>query len=444
MAIPFLAVATSVATPVLLLVVGLAVLAVGLALLTGGGRARRRPAPTYARPAAPATPAPPADAPCDWSAWLEGEAGERVLLRGAAGRACCRYVIRVRDLDPVAAPLDQVQESLVWAGEATRLSRDGARTPLTRDLVTRRAATGAGTATLAMGLDRTAGPTVATAADLPHVDADDPEVERGTARRAARLWHQHLDDLHAHGARPAPSDGDRVAPAAVQRRVELVVAVDRGCEVAAHRCEAEVACEARLDGSVAVGTARLAAPLLASWVEVGTATIAADAAVDGQVGIAAWHPTSVPPAHGVTATGGAASGSCAAAWQGRRTVRVDERRATVVVGSAVRLELEADDDQPEVRGELHASTAADVRVHLGTADGRGAGCARCLPEVEVRVGRTTAPDVRSTPAGSTCEVTIGLDGHTVRLQAPTPDGGARSWTVDPADVVPGAPQPATL
>ena len=101
----------------------------------------------------------------------------------------------------------------------------------------------------------------------------------------------------------------------------------------------------------------------------------------------------------------------------------------VVLGSAADLVLDVDDARPDVAAALHAATIATARIHLGTADGRGGGCSRCVPEFEVRVGRADGADVRSSPAGSTAEVAIGFDGRTIRLRAPVPDGGRRSWTV---------------
>ena len=426
------------ATPVLLVVVGLAVLAVGLALLTGD-RARPRAGSDSTEPSAGMPAAPPV--PCDWSAWLEQHDGTRLALRRPARRDCCQYVVRVRDLDPVPAPLDETTDALVWTGRATRVSRDEARTPTTRDLVTRRASTGPGTATASVSLDRTAGPTITTASPPPHGDEDPTGERTDPVEHAARLWRRHLDDLHARGARPAPTDGPPVPPMALQHRVEVLVRVERGCEVAAHPTRAEVTCEARLTGTALTGTPQLGAPLLASWGHVSGTTVVADTPVDVPAGLARWRPATQDTAHGVTATAATGPAELRAHWTGRQSMTVDERRVAVVLGSAVDLVLDVEDTNPDVTAALEATTAATARIHLGTADGRGGGCSRCLPELEVRVGRAGGPDVRSIAAGSTPEVAIRFDGRTIRLRAPVPDGGRRSWTVAAEDD--DATQPVT-
>jgi hypothetical protein len=476
--------------PMLLLLGGLAILAVGLVLLTGGTDGRRTTGPTYgsgvapagstgawtaiepappastnghargngtagalgtvvdhdtapdplvaaiapaAPPAAP-TPPPPAE-PCDWSAWFEHEDGRRVLLRGAEGRTCCTYVLRVRDLDPVTGPTDQLDEVLCWSGAATRIGPSGASTPLQRDVVTRRAASSHGALFAALSLDRSPGPEVTTPGwrDEPMATAG----EEGTHdNRRAQLWSRHIDELRDHGARPIPADSPRVPPLEHRRRVEASLSVQRGCRTAPHPAVAEGSCHARLGGSLApTGQGRLGAPLLASWIEVDDRVVVADEATVPPTGLGSWHPVVEDPARGIAAAGDPRARTTEAEWTGRVRTDVDERAATVRIGSAVRLEVTADDDAPgRVAAELHASTAAHVRLRVAAPEGDDGGCRRCVPSVEVTLGRPDVHGVRSDERDSTAEAVIRLDARSFRLHPPVPGTGARSWTVATGDL----------
>lgn len=457
---PFAAEAMPVA-PALMLVVGLVILVAGLVLLTGGGLRRRdEPVPAAAAPGtAPAAPSPataPAPAPtvaepdvaapaappaavgpddCDWGAWLELD-GDRVALRTPTGRACCTYTLRVRDLDDVLDPVDALEEVLVWSGEATELGPDGAATPLQRDVVTRRASSSAGASFAALSLDRSPGPVVRTAGwrDVP---AADLAATGDLDTRAAQLWALHLDELRKRGARTAPAGTPRVAPVVHRRRVEATVTVVRGCTPAPHGATVDGHCRAELGASVAPAAGHLETPLLASWVDVDGTITAADQLLAPSTGLSGWHPVDDEQGAGVAAACDRVARTTAATWGRDLHAEVDEARTTVVLGSAVRLDVEADEHvRTRVAAELHASTGAHVTVRLGAPDPTGNGaptCRRCVPEVELRLGRDAALGVRPDAPGSTAEAEIRLDARTFRLHPPAPGTGARSWTVSALD-----------
>lgn len=426
--------------PVLLLLGGLAVLVVGLVLLTGGGPRTSGPLRDTRDPD---SDEPPTEAPCDWSAWVELEDDERLALRAPTGRACCSYVLRVRDLDPVTGAVDESATSLSWAGSSTRIGPDGATTPLERDVVRRHVTSTAGALVTALAVDRSPGPEVTTpgwrelpAAELAATGAHDS--------RTAQLWQLHLDELRGHGARPVPTDGPRVAPLVHRRRVEVALSVARGCRPAAHRDEVDGDCRARLEvrATPAAGR-RLAAPLLASWIQVGEQVVVADTPTAAPAGLSGWHPATGAREVGVAAVCDPGADTSTAEWTGRlRTTDVDERAVTLVVGSQVQLEADVEAGPPAPEGvvaELRASTDARVRLRLGQGtDPSGSRCTRCVPALEVVVGRPAAPGVRTIAPGTTADVQIRLDGRTVCLHPPEP-GGTGAWTVAQGDRITHAP-----
>ena len=425
--------------PVVLLVVGLVVLAVGLLLLTGSRPHPDLPAVVRASPPAPSPGTDPSPATCDWSAWVEADDGLRVQVRAPEGRPCCSYVLRVRDLDPVDPPVDDATESLVWHGGASRVGPRSATTPLERDVVGRRADAHVGEAQATLTLDRRTGTEVATVA-AHHDDVGAEPADPAGA--AAELWQRHLDELHGHGAHPAPSDGAHVVPVEVRRRVEAVLQVERGCATVPQPARAAVGCRARIEATTG-GTARPVGALLAAWVQVGATTVVADRPVGDPSGLAGWHPVDVAPAPGVTVVGDASDASCSGEWEAHRPVPVDPDRVEVVVGTAVRLEIDQAGPGSTGTAQVHGSCTAGVHVRLGPAADDAAGCARCVPEVELVVGRATVRGARSDDAGSTDGVAIRFHGHTTRLLAPVPGSGSRSWTASPEDLAEGATQPAT-
>lgn len=453
-----------------MLVGGLAILVAGLVLLTGGpGRSTGRPttprrdvdAPAWGpgagatprvgtpapepaassrtaapapAPAAPATSPDTPAAPCDWSAWFVHEDGHRVALRAPLGAACCTYLVQVRDLDPVTGLLDELEEALTWSGTATRLGPEGAATRLQRDVVTRRASTAVGELFAALSLDRSPGPEVTTPAWRARDDGDDAGAAEGDERRRARLWSLHIDDLHDHGARPAPTDAPRVAPLVHRQRVEVSVTVERGCRTAPHTATITGRCQARLGASVTSPAGRVTIPLVASWIGVDTAVVAANEPTVPPVGLASWHPVADDPAAGVAAVGDPRRRASEAEWTGHVDTAFDEAGVTVTVGSAVHLEIDADDRAPEpVGAEVHATTAAQIHLRIGEAEA-GDGCRRCLPAVDLVLGRPAAPGVRPHAPGSTAEAEIRLDGRPFRLRRPDAGRASRSWVVAPADL----------
>jgi hypothetical protein len=419
---------------------GLAILVVGLVLLTGG-RTPRTPTPRTPQPPSPPTaapdpapptpepePAPPAPVPCDWSAWLDLDEGGRQLLRAPQHRSCCRYVLRITSTPPPAADdpdraptdeIDEVDDFLTWSGAATRITPRGATTPLQRDRVTRRLATSATVLDAFLMLDRAPGTEVTTPNDATADPAD--------------LFRHHLDDLRSHGARPAPTEGPAVPPLVSEpRRLEVTLEVERGCATPAHRTVVRGECRARLEGHLAApGTGRLDAPMLASWIEVGDTVVAATepTTLDG---VTHWQPVTDGASPGVAVACDSQAPSTTAEWSGGLDTEVAPHTLTLVLGHAVRLELDTDEPAGgEVRADLRATTSARATLTIEAPPVAGDTACRCVPDLQLALGAPGAPAVRPAAPGSTSGVELRLDGRTFRLSAPA--AGSRSWTLAAAD-----------
>lgn len=422
-------VAANVAIPVAMLVIGLAVLVAGLVLLSPRKRGTADASPPEVDDEEPPLLA------CDWSAELESASGERITLRPAVGRDCCRYLFRLTEARSDSAELP-TEERLFYSGGATQVGRDGAVTPLQREAITTTAVITPTAVDATMTIERTSGPSIGSPGweQLPVQD----NQERGRLDELARrAWELHLDQLHQQGARLAVGTASETATLSRHQRLLLTVTVIRGCD--AEQPVIDVTGQSRVQWDMAqvAPTLHRADASLAAWVLADDLQAVAASPTSPLLGVRSWHLLDGHGQHGVSLVGDPAADQAMGEWSGVARVQVAKPELTIELGCGVAVEAAAthvETGLATLRGraesllELSVSAPSPTAARDVAADAKARGDASCTcanPSISLTLGIGDQADAETGDADSTTAGRMRLDDRVVRVSRSGRDG----WNV---------------
>jgi len=412
-------VATSVAIPTVMLLGGLAILVAGLVLLT-----QRRPHAPESPPPADEEPTP---APtCDWSAELESASGERITLREASGRECCRYVFHLSEVTGEDEDGPAAEERLFYLGEATQIGRDGAVTPLQREAITRSVSSTPTEMDATLTIERAAGPSIGSLGweQLPEPEGDDGNPFDDRAKQA---WELHLEQLRQQGARPAVGRISEATRLHRRQQLRLHLSVTRACD--APQPVIDVSGESRVQWESNRTGSRLhgAEAQLAAWVLADDLRAVATSPTAPLAGLRSWHVVDEPDAHGISLVSDPEAASSMGEWSGQDAAQVTKPEVTVEMGCGVALEATAAHVRESLaRLQGRAEFRLRVRIDassLGVADDTRAAdddepplpSCSCSPSIDLTLGMQQLEGNDEGPADSTAAGLMRLDGRVVHV-----------------------------